>query len=129
MKKKNYLVAFFTILTSYAMNAQKQSQYFIVTPYSDIVPAYEANINGIEFSIAVDEYRKKLFISTRDTNFKQEGKAVVGRTLSSFKNKADIKLMQGWGYYLKIDEYWYARFDFNNIGDDSKVGYVFQYKF
>lgn len=124
--KKKYLVLFFTILTVSTMKAQKLPS--MLTPYNDIVPTYETKINGIEFSIGVDEYRKKLFVLTNDQSFKLEGNLVIGRPLSSFKNKADIKLMKGWGYYLKIDEYWYAAFHWKDIGDDSKVVFVFQYK-
>lgn len=127
MKKNIYIVVFFTILTAYVVKAQNLPA--MVTPYSDIIPSYEVNIDGVKFSVGVDEYRKKLFLQTNDKNFKLKGESVIGRTLSSFENKADIKLMQGWGYYLKLDEDWYAAFRLNEIGNDNSiVRFVFQYK-
>lgn len=141
MKTKKYLMLFIVILTAYTMKAQK-SITFMTTPYSDILTVYPTKIDGINFSFGVDGYRKKLMIETNDPNFKLNGKPVIGRTLSSFENKADIKFMKGWGYYLKLDEYWYAAFPWvekrigigkdskvlYEIGDDSKVVSVFQYK-
>lgn len=127
--KKNFVLLFFTILTAYTMKAQ-ELPILLVTPYNDIISSsYETKIDEIKFNIGVDQYRKKLYISTNDSNFKLKGEPIIGRTLSSFKNKTDIKLMQGWGYSLKIDDYWCAAFRLQDKGsDDSIVVFVYQYK-
>ena len=141
MRTKKYLMLFIVILTAYTMKAQKGS-YMELSPNLNLIDSYQSKIDGIEFSIAIDTYKKKLFVRTRDPKFKLNGKSVIGRALSSFENKADIKLRRGWGYYLKLDEYWYAAFPWvekrigigkdskvlYEISDDSKVVSVFQYK-
>lgn len=128
MINKKLLVLYFIILTTFTMKAQKGS-YMELSPDLNLVDSYKSKIDGIEFSIAIDTYKKKLFVVTRDPKFKLNGKSVIGRTLSSFENKAEIKLMRGKGYCLKLDEDWYAGFSLQEKGaDDSKVTFVFQYK-
>lgn len=128
MINKKHLILYFIILATFTMKAQKGS-YMELSPDLNLVDSYKSKIDGIEFSIAIDTYHKKLFVVTRDPKFKLNGKSVIVRTLSSFKNKSDIKLMRGKGYYLKLDEDWYAGFSLEEKGgDDSKVTFVFQYK-
>lgn len=101
----------------------------LLGPYNRIIPSYKTKINGIEFSVEVDDRRNSLYISTFDPEFRIKNEKIIGRPLSSFKNKNDLRTMRGWGSFLKIDKNWYAAFDWKKRKDDSKVLFVFQYKF
>lgn len=91
MIDKKLLVLYFIVLAIFTMKAQKGS-YMELSPDLNLVDSYKSKIDGVEFSIAIDAYHKKLFVVTRDPKFKLNGKSLIGRTLSSFENKADIKL-------------------------------------
>lgn len=129
---RNYIIVVMVISVafmgpSYAQNPKEARLKGVLTPYSDIIPAYETVISGIHYIIAVDDYRESLYISCRDSGFRIEGKPVIGRSLSSFRNHDEVKLMGGWGHYLMADENWYLGLHFNGLNDDSKVLWVFQY--
>lgn len=68
-----------------------------------------------------------VFISTHDPGFVINGKSYVGTPLSSFKNRDELVTSPGWGSYLKIDDEWYAAFDYKELSDASKVVFVFKY--
>lgn len=127
----NNVTAIFVILLSLSApsNAQDADEIrkAVLTPYADIIPAYETVISDKHYMIAVDDYRERLYISCRDSDFRIEDKSVIGLPLSSFGNRDEIKLMPGWGHYLALDEHWYAGFGFKELNDDSKASWVFQY--
>ena len=139
MKFIEFRIFVFIILITASMAAQNKT--FTVTPINDIIPCYEAKINGVKFSIGIDDYRESLFITTNDANFEIDDKPIIGRQLSSFQNKSNFKLARGWGYYLKINEDWYVAFKYdddkdksdneleNKLDEDSKVMFAFQYNF
>ena len=118
-----------------------QNKTFTVTPINDIISCYEASINGVKFSIGIDDYHDSLFITTNDENFKIDDKPIIGRQLSSFQNNSNLKLARGWGYYLKVNEDWYVAFKYDEkkdksnkeledkLDEDSKVVFAFQYNF
>ncbi|QEC52994.1 hypothetical protein EDD80_105215 [Anseongella ginsenosidimutans] len=122
-----FLISFSLAAPSLAQNASEVKQKYILAPTSSIVPMYETVISDTHYRIAVDDYVKRLYISCNDPNFKIDGKPVIDRPLSSFKNKDEAKLIMGWGHYLMMDDNWYAAFDFKDLNDDSKVWSVFQY--
>jgi len=122
------LVMSFSLMeTASAQNSKEVIQRNILAPYSTIVPVYETVISDMHHMIAVDDYPGSLYVVCKDPNFKIDGNPVIDRSLSSFKNKDEVKLIGGWGHYLMIDDNWYAGFDFKDLNDDSKVLWVFQY--
>lgn len=67
-----------------------------------------------------------IYISTSAPGFEISGSKFIGQKLSSFANKKNISIVQGWGAYLPIDKEWYAGFDYRNVCDSSKVLFVFK---
>ncbi len=95
---------------------------------SGLQPLSILKVDGVDFKI-VTENKKVKFISTEDKNFKIGQIKYIGFKLSDFKNKGEVKLYPGWGYYLPVNNGWYAYFDFKNLNDSSKVLSVFSYQF
>lgn len=95
---------------------------------SGLHPLSILKADGIDFKV-VAESKKVKFISTDDKNFKIGQNKYIGFKLSDFKNKSEVKLYRGWGYYLPVKNGWYAYFDFKNLNDSSKVLSLFKYQF
>lgn len=108
------------------INAFNEQQRLYIP--SGIHPLSIVKIADVYYSI-VTENKKVKYISTNDKEFKINGGKVIGKKLTEFKNKAELKLYLGWGHYLKLDDEWYAAFDFNSISDTSKCLFVFKYDF
>lgn len=90
--------------------------------------SYAAEIDGIEYDIAVDKILKSLYVQTSDPDFKLDGRAIIGQELSSFENRKDVKYISDWGNYLKLDDHWYAMLGKQyGVDDEAKVLFVFQY--
>lgn len=121
-----YIILFVLTHTACSFaNGQKVTKpdknFMILTPQNNIIKAYKTMINGINFMIAVEDIHNSLYISTSDQKFRLGDSTIIGRPLESFKNKKEIKLIRGWGHYLKIDNQWYAAFDWKKVSDTSKV--------
>lgn len=85
----------------------------------------EFEYKGMKFDGAVKD-GKILFISTIDSLFEINKTKYIGKPLSFFKNKDNVKLVLGWAHYLPVEEGWYAAFSFKKLTDSSKVIFLFQ---
>lgn len=108
---------------TWAGEVRSREKLYVMPPYG-IEDKIVFQVDNIEFSGAVKD-KKIVFISTANPDFLINGKKYIGKPLSSFENRDEVVTVKGWGYYLKIDDEWYAGFDHRN---SSKVSFVFKYK-
>lgn len=110
-----------------AWTGSTEGELYVPSPYGfeDMI---HFDVGKIKFSGAVHK-EKIIFISTRDTAFLINGKKYIGQPLSSLENRQDVEKVPGWGHYVKIDNEWYAGFDFKSVNPQSKVLFLFKYEF
>lgn len=103
-----------------------RTHYFTLTPANAFAPAFDTIYRGVEYTIAVED-EKIAIISTRDPNFALDGLR-VGNHLSDKYKGEEIKLIKGWGRYVKLRDGWYAATSFESKGD-FVIQWFFQYDF
>ncbi len=105
---------------------RQNERIYAFPPYS-LERMIKFKVDNIEFRGAVTEEKKVIFISTRDPNFLINGRKYVGMPFASFESKRGIGNILGWGRYAKIDDEWYAAFDFKTqLTDSSRVLFLFK---
>ncbi len=100
-----------------------------VYTYFGIEQFKELSVDGIVYWLTASKQNKVHYISTRDKNFKA-GHLQVGQPLAALKQQqADFSVEHrlGWGYYIKLENGWYAAFDWKNPPNDAaKINYFFR---
>ena len=135
MKILSFISVFLLSIVSYAqndfpkLNATWQGDIsfgsMIYAPHS-MYNKIQFQHKGVKYLGGIDVNKKLVFISTTDTAFNINNIKYIGMPLLVFTNKENIKTIRGWGSYLKINQDWYAAFDFKHLSDNSKVLFVFQ---
>ncbi len=101
----------------------------IFMPSGDLINCERVHYGGIEYDLVISPDGRIKYISTNDENFEVNG-LKVGYTISQIDKINPIEEKMGWGYYMKIDEKWYAGFDFNESPTkNSPILWFFQYDF
>ncbi len=102
-----------------------KSRYHTMTNSANFSPAYDVTVDGIEYTIAVDEYENSSivrFIWTRDKLFCTREGFRVGDTYDIFSGKEYSLLVEpGWGNWVELLDDWRA---FWGIGPSMTSGPV-----
>lgn len=98
-------------------------------PSGEVVSCAELFNESFKFTVGITNNHKIIFISTVDSTFVIDGISVHCK-LSQIAPNKEIKLVRGWGYYIPVNDKWYAAFDFNQTpNEDSQIQFLFQYDF
>jgi len=108
--------------------ATNSGKLYVFPPYS-LQDRIKFTVDSIQFNGAVTEDKEIIFVSTSDPDFTINGKKYIGLPFSYLENKADAITLLGWGSYVKINEEWYAAFDYKAPPtNSSRVAFVFKGK-
>ncbi|MBO9593582.1 MAG: hypothetical protein J7599_11805 [Niabella sp.] len=90
--------------------------------FNDAYPSVQLVVDSVRYIVAVDtkkENRVKCIFTT-DKRFTLHGDTVLGKPLNTFKNRDHAKYYRGHGYFVPLDEGWYAVFHFNPTSETSR---------
>lgn len=104
---------------------------YILTPINNLIPSFDTVCNHITYNIGTC-HNKIVLISTSDTTFIFD-KMKVGQPLSKKYKSHEIKLIKGWGRYVRLDKGWYAGESFpkdeNKNNEEFIIDFFFKYDF
>jgi len=86
-------------------------------------PSYEANIDGIKFTVGVDKIASLRFISTSDPSFSPPEGLHVGDPAAAAQKAVPAGPMMeepGWGSYIELPSGWYAFIDDTRFDPSGK---------
>ena len=113
--------------------AKSPSKQYLLTSSSDLEQSYETTLNGIRYSIAIDENKRITYIGSFDPDFKtEEGYSIKTTFKEIFTSINKIELEPGWAFYVPLRLGWNAAFKLSKAGaeskpkDDDKVGFFFK---
>lgn len=139
MKHKIYLIIvisllFFSCSNSIMLNQRiKEDKYLnrrglILTPLGSLEKHVELTDS---LNLGLNRDNVIIYISTNKHSFTVVN-LKVGSKLSDIPNykKEDIIYNRGFAYSIKVNDIWYAAFDFKNLpSEESKILFFFQYEF
>lgn len=101
----------------------------IFIPNGSLIDSYIVLSDSIEYTLGVNKQSELVFISTSDPKFSVEG-TKIGDFIIGLENENKIGYITGWGYYIQLNENWYAGFDCKSKPkENSKIEWIFSYKF
>jgi hypothetical protein len=94
--------------------------YIVVSP-SEIRKCYDITIDGINYSVSVNELSLIDYIITSDSNFSTTENLKIGDTYNKVQKLTQNKVvvLDGWGYYIELPSSWKAVF---TQGDEMTEG-------
>lgn len=93
----------------------------LLTSHSNFAPTYEITIDGIMYTIAINEQKKIIYIDTIDPNFKTEEGFCMKTTFKEiFATTNQIKKEPGWAFYIPLKSGWNAAFKISRSESESK---------
>lgn len=137
IKQKDTMLSLNQILTDklYKQYDIKETKYNILVNAAQYYKALEVIIENIEYTIAVNESKEIVYISTKSDKFKTKEGLFIDSSLKECLQKSKNELLRekGWAYYIELESGWYAGFqeDKNNIlapppNDSIKVAWFFK---
>ena len=84
--------------------------------------------NKIDYVLGIDKNNKIKYIETNTPTFKTEGYSLATK-LFSFKNYTYTRYFDGWGYYLRVNNFWCAYFGKAKPTKDTRPIFFFNYNF
>jgi len=112
------------------MQMKNKNSTNVLLPTGSLNPATLVIDKGIKYTVAFTPMRKIIFISTSDSNFAIKGLRINNVLPTDYFNNINFNYIPGWGYYVYLDNGWYAGFDFQTRPDkDSKIIWFFKFKF
>lgn len=90
--------------------------------FNDNYPTAQLVVDAVKYIVAIDTKKGNLVkcIFSTDKRFILHGDTVLGKPLNTFENKDHAKYYRGHGYFVPLDEDWYAVFHFNAISNTSR---------
>lgn len=116
----------------------KQNQLFptvssgILVNSSQFLPKKDTILNNIRYTYATTEEDIVVFVLVKDKNFEINGEKWIGKRVKQIKELYPVKKMPGWGFFIKIDEFWLGLLNTNvqnktaTYTDEDQVIAVFQ---
>ena len=102
----------------------------VMIPSGKIIHAKKVIDSNITFIYGIDEKDNVIYVSTNDSKFKIQNYNLNNTFGDISLNMKDMKYIPGWGYYIKIDNIWYAGFNFKSKPrQTSKIEWFFKYNF
>lgn len=104
----------------------------IMVDSSQLLPKREKKINNISYVYATDNQNTVVFIYVNDKSFKIDKTIWVGRKVEEIPQNYPIAKMPGWGFFVKINDYWLGLLDTDvknpstTYTKDDKIIAVFQ---
>lgn len=93
-------------LNSIFMPENNNTNYYMLGPDVSFHKSYSVTMNNVEYSVAVSNQNRIIFVSTRDSSF-TVGKLKVGDEVPKEKFKK-YHSIPGWGTCVPISSGWYA---------------------
>ncbi|MGJ7031499.1 hypothetical protein [Niabella hirudinis] len=98
---------------------------------NNLYPSVQLVVDSVRYTVAIDTKKENLVkcILTTDKRFAIHGDPVLGKPFSTFRNRDQAKYSRGNGYFVPLDEDWYAVFHFKPISDTSRCIAVLKKRF
>ncbi|MBK7230633.1 MAG: hypothetical protein IPH97_17595 [Ignavibacteriales bacterium] len=101
---------------------------------SELSNAYSVNCKNINYYVAVNDFKKVIYISTDDESFVTSEKLNINSTLSDVRNITDndISIEKGWAFFIPLESGWNAAFVKGEsmtdgiLDMDSKISFFFK---
>ncbi len=87
-------------------------------------PAYKAVVNGVSFTVGLQDNAVVRFIATSDASFAVPENLHVGEAAAAATAAApneSIKREAGWGYFIRLPSGWYAFLDDSRTEESGRI--------
>lgn len=102
----------------------------ILVNSSQFLPKKDTILNNIHYTYATTEEGIVVYVLVEDKNFEVNGEKWIGKKVKQIKELYPVKRMPGWGFFIKIDEFWLGLLDTNvqnrTYADEDQIIAVFQ---
>lgn len=93
----------------------------LLTSHSNFAPTYEITLNGILYTIAINDQKEIIYLDTIDPDFKTEEGFNMKTTFKEiFAKTNQVKKEPDWAFYIPLKSGWNAAFKISRSESESK---------